>query len=96
MLERKFQANLISEIRELFEGCVILKNDANYIQGFPDLLILFRNRWAALEVKQSPGASLRPNQRWWLTKLDEMSYSSLVYPENKEEVLRDLQQTFLS
>jgi len=49
MLESAFQANLIKELETLFVGCVILKNDANYIQGFPDLLILYKNNWAVLE-----------------------------------------------
>lgn len=51
MVESKFQAKLIKEIKKNFPGCVILKNDATYIQGFPDLLVLYKNRWACLEVK---------------------------------------------
>lgn len=96
MLERKFQADLIAELRELFPGCYILKNDANYIQGFPDLLILYEDRWAVLEVKKSPDAHLQPNQRYYLDKLGEMSFAALVYPENKEDVLYALQQAFQS
>lgn len=94
MLESKFQSGLISELEELFPGCVILKNDANYIQGFPDLLILYGNRWAAIEVKRSANASFRPNQPWWLETLSQMSFASVIYPENKEEVLNELYQAF--
>ena len=94
MLERKFQADLISELKETFPGCYILKNDANYIQGFPDLLILFNNSWAALEVKNSPNAHLQPNQKYYLTRLDEMSYAALVYPENKDDVMNGLREHF--
>ena len=44
--ESKFQSELIKELYELFPGCIVLKNDANYIQGFPDLTILYRPFWA--------------------------------------------------
>lgn len=93
MLESKFQASFIRELKELFPGCVVLKNDANYIQGFPDLLMLYRDRWAAFECKQSSRASRRPNQDYYVDMLDKMSFARFVSPENKEEVLYDLQQS---
>ena len=78
----------------IFPGCIILKNDPNYIQGIPDLIILHENNWAALEVKRSEYASQRPNQEYYVDKMNEMSYSSFVYPENMEEVLHDIQSAF--
>lgn len=93
MLESVFQSNLIRELKDMFPGCVILKNDANYIQGFPDLLILYNNTWAALECKKDANAPYRPNQEYYLELLDEMSYASVIYPEIKREVLNELQQT---
>lgn len=91
-LERDFQAKLIKELKQIFEGCIIMKNDSSYIQGIPDLLILFRDRWAALEVKKSSVASHRPNQEYYVDLMNRMSYASFIYPENKEEVLYELQQ----
>ena len=38
--EGDFQSKLIKEIKTIFPGSFVLKNDPNYIQGFPDLLIL--------------------------------------------------------
>ena len=96
MLENKFQANLIKEIKETFPGCIVMKNDSSYIQGIPDLLILYKDKWAALEVKKSATASHRPNQEYYVDKMDEMSYASFIYPENKEVVLDELQQTLFS
>lgn len=90
--EGEFQAQLIKDIKSLFPGCYVLKNDPDYIQGFPDLLILYNDRWAALECKRSKDASRRPNQEYYVESLDKMSYSSFVYPENKEVVLCELQQ----
>ena len=95
-LERDFQRNLIKELKDIFVGCIIMKNDSSYIQGIPDLLILYKDRWAALEVKKSATASHRPNQEYYVNKMDEMSYASFIYPENKEAVLDELQQTLFS
>ena len=92
--ESKFQAKLIKELKEIFPGCVVLKNDAGYLQGFPDLLILYKNMWAVLEVKRNLYAPCRSNQEYWVEELDEMSFASFICPENKREVLDELQQTF--
>ena len=94
--ESQFQRELIKEIKETFPGCVVLKNDPNYIQGMPDLTILHGDRWAVLEVKRDNGAHHQPNQDYYVGMLDGMSFSSFVYPENKEEVLHGLQQAFRS
>lgn len=90
--ENEFQSSLIKEIRALLPGCYVLKNDPDYIQGIPDLLILYKDRWAALECKRSRSAPHRPNQEYYISSLGEMSYASFVFPENKEEVLHELQQ----
>jgi hypothetical protein len=95
-LEKKFQKELIDEIKELYPGCVVIKNDPNYIQGFPDLTILHEDKWAVLECKKEEKASKQPNQPYYVEKLDKMSFSRFVYPENKEEVLNDLQKAFQS
>jgi hypothetical protein len=95
-LERDFQAKLIKELKDIFKGCIIMKNDSSYIQGIPDILILYEDRWAALEVKKSKTASHRPNQEYYVDLMDDMSFASFIYPENKEEVLYELQQTLFS
>lgn len=94
MLENKFQSKLIKEIKHRFPGCIVLKNDSGYIQGIPDLIILFKNRWAALEVKKSNNANHRPNQDYYVDKMNEMSYASFISPENKEEVLDGMERSF--
>lgn len=92
--ENRFQSDLIAELKERFPGCVVLKNDSSYIQGIPDLLILYRDRWAMLECKRSEREIHQPNQDWYISKLDEMSYASFIFPENRERVLSELQQAF--
>lgn len=91
-LENKFQSELIKEIKELLPNCIVLKNDPNYIQGFPDLTILYKDKWAVLEVKREKDASKQPNQEHYILTAKAMSYASFVYPENKEEVLDELQR----
>ena len=93
MLERNFQAKLIKEIKERFPGCVVLKNDPNYIQGFPDLTILFDGPfWAVLESKRDETASHRPNQDYYIRLCNNMSFGRFISPENKEDILNELQQ----
>lgn len=93
-LERDFQAGLIKELRTMFPGCIVMKNDSSYIQGIPDLLILHKNKWASLEVKKNASAKRQPNQEYYVDTMNEMSFSRFIYPENKEDVLRELCQTF--
>jgi len=92
--ENQFQAQLIRELKAVFPGCVVLKNDANYLQGFPDLLILHNDKWAALECKRDKEAHRQPNQEYYVNALNKMSYASFISPENRNEVLNELQQTF--
>lgn len=92
--ESSFQAGLIKELKEKFPGCVVLKNDANYIQGIPDLTVLYKDKWAALECKKSKKEKQQPNQDYYVNKLNGMSYASFIFPENKEEVLNELEQSF--
>lgn len=94
--ERDFQSGLIREIKDRFPGCVVLKNDSSYIQGIPDLLVLFNEHWAMLECKRSSSASHRPNQQYYVDLLDKMSFSRFICPENKEEVLHELESAFQS
>lgn len=94
MKENKFQSQLIKDIKARFTGAIVLKNDANYIQGIPDLLILHNKKWAALECKQSAKAGHQPNQDYYVDKMNEMSFARFISPENKEEVLDELEKTF--
>lgn len=93
-LERDFQARLIKELKQRFAGCMVLKNDSSYLQGVPDLLVLYNDHWATLEVKRSSSAKYRPNQAYYVDLMDKMSFSRFICPENKDEVLGELQGYF--
>ena len=92
--EGKFQDKLRDELKEMFPGCIVTKLDSSCIQGIPDLLILHNDKWAILECKRSKDAKHQPNQDYYVDKLNAMSFSRFIYPENKEEVLHELQQSF--
>lgn len=94
--ESQFQRDLISELEQRFPGSIVVKNDSNYIQGIPDLTIFYHDKWASLECKKSEKAEKQPNQEYYVEKMNNMSFSRFIYPENKEEVLHDLEHTFKS
>jgi hypothetical protein len=92
--EKQYQARLIKKLRVMFPGIEVLKQDPSYQQGILDLILLYRDRWASLEVKISADANVQPNQEHFVKKLNEMSFASFIYPEIEEEVLNALQQAF--
>ena len=96
MKESKFQADLKKELKQMFPGCIVTKLDSSDIQGIPDLLILYKNKWATLENKRNKNATKRPNQEYYVEKMNDMSFSRFIYPENKEVVLDELRKTFES
>lgn len=92
--ERDFQKNLIKDLKSMFLGCIVMKNDSAYIQGIPDLLVLFKDQWASLECKKSADAAKQPNQEFYVDKMNKMSFSRFIYPENKKRVLSELKNFF--
>ena len=92
--ENKFQAKLIKELKDLFPGCIVMKEDSSYLQGIPDLLVLYKDKWCSLECKKNANAKRQPNQEYYVDKMNEMSFSRFIYPENKDEVLDELIKKF--
>ena len=94
MLERDYQKKLVKKLKDIFPGCIVIKNDAQLKQGIPDLLVLFNDKWVALEVKKSETASHRPNQDFNVDRMNEMSYAAFIYPENEEKIFSELKEVF--
>lgn len=94
MKENKFQSDLKKELKEMFPGCIITKLDSGDIQGIPDLLILYKDKWATLENKRSSKAEKQPNQEYYVDVMNKMSFSRFIYPENKDVVLKELDKKF--
>jgi len=96
MKEAQYQSKLINKLRVRFPHCVILKNDPSYLQGVPDILILYNNRWAMLEVKMDGNVDYQPNQEYYIGLLNDMSFAAFINPTNEEEILDALQCAFES
>lgn len=93
-LEAAFQLSLIKELEALYPGVIILKNNAQLRQGIPDLIVLYKNKWVMLEVKAAWNSAHQPNQDWYVDVCDDMSFAAFIYPENKDRVFDEIQQTF--
>ena len=94
MLENKFKTKLISELKVIFPGCIVMHADPTEIQGIPDLIVLYKKTWFALEGKKNNTSTHRTNQDYYVELMNRMSYASFISPENKEEVLDELQRSF--
>ena len=92
--EAAYQAQLVKRIKAMFPGCFVTKSDASQNQGIPDILILFGDRWAMLEVKKSGSEPTQPNQEYYVDQFNGWSFAAFIYPENEEEVLNELQTAF--
>lgn len=93
-LESEFQKKLKNELESRFPGCIVTKLEPNDPQGIPDLVVFWGSNYALLECKRSAKAPKQPNQDYYVDMFNEWSYSSFVYPENKESVLNDLERTW--
>lgn len=93
-LESGFQDKLIKDLRKIFPGCMTFKMDQ--MQGIPDLLVLWKDKWFSLECKKFASAKRQPNQEYYVGLMDKMSFSRFISPENKEEVLNELRKAFRS
>src|SRR5690348_10999014 len=91
MKESAYQKKVIDKIKTMFPGCFVLKNDPSQNQGIPDVLILFKKKWAMLEFKKTPKASQQPNQSFFVELFNKMSFAAFINPQNEELVLSDLQ-----
>lgn len=96
MLEKTFQAKLIKKIKNKFCGCEVIKNDSSYIQGIPDLLVLFGKKWAMLECKKCSVSNKQPNQNYYIDKFNKMSFAKFIDPDNQEAVLNEMECIFKS
>jgi len=95
-LESKFKKQFLDGLKIKFPGIIFITPDATARQGMPDVFVIYKDRWAALEFKRSANASRQPNQHYYINAFDELSYASFVYPENQEEVLDALHKALCS
>lgn len=92
MSEAKFQADFVSDLRDM--GCIVLKQDPviGKQKGVPDILVIYKSRWMFLEFKASEGSPFRPGQREFLEKLSRWGYAKKVYPEIGDVVKLEIER----
>lgn len=88
--EGKTQAKLIKYLKS--KGCYVIKTSPGVGTpvGCPDVIALYEGLWIAIEVKSSAKAPYKPLQKETLAKLAEWSFTYVIYPENYDEIIREL------
>lgn len=93
--ESSFKTGLYNEIRNRFPGTEVVPNDPGYVQGFPDATVYFPNgRYFLLEGKRTSKAARQPNQDYYVNESPLSDNACFVYPENKEEILNELERRY--
>lgn len=91
--EGGFQDKLRKEIETKLPGWVVLKQES--LQGYPDLLCMKGEKCFCLECKKSKTSPHQPNQDTYVDKINsDGGFARFIYPENKQEVLNEILQTF--
>jgi len=92
MVESVFQAKVIKEIKQRMPGAIVNKGDSS--QGYPDYIICYKDKWAALEFKKEENAKHQPNQDLYIDIINDWTMAAFIYPENKKEVLHEFYAFF--
>lgn len=81
MTEKKLQAEIIRFLQG--KGAYVLKNDATYRQGVPDLSFWHPDLNGMIEVKAHENSPFQPLQEKTIAKLDAMGiFVRVIYWEN--------------
>lgn len=93
ILEKDFQKDFIHKIKTLLPNSIAIKNDANYLQGFPDWTVIDGPRVYVFEAKAFKKANRQPNQEYYINAINAAGgFARFVYPENMQEVLDEIQR----
>lgn len=89
--EGDFQADVIKKLKIIFPGSEAVKNDAKYLQGWPDFTVYYKSKYALLEFKRSEHESHRPNQDYYVNLINSVGgFARFIYPENEHEIISEL------
>lgn len=87
-LESSYQNYLVQHLENLYPDALVMKNDPNYRQGIPDIIVLIGSTYGIFEVKRSSNEHHQPNQDWYVNHIcDCGGFASFIYPENETQVL---------
>lgn len=95
LLRTDLEGNLKKQIVKFLKskGCKIRINQQNATTslGFPDLTFYYEGFYGMIEVKKSAKAKWRPGQKENIEFYDNWSWARGIYPENWEEVKKELE-----
>lgn len=95
--ESDFKTKLYKEIRTKFPGSEVLPNDPNLIQGFPDATVYLPNgKYILLEGKKTSNSARQQNQDYYVNHSPLSPNAMYAYPENKKEVLQEIERRYKS
>lgn len=95
--ESDFKTNFYKEIKTKFPGTEVLPNDPNLIQGFPDATVYLPNgKYMLLEGKRHTNAARQRNQDYYVNESPLSPNAMYAYPENKKEVLAEIERRYKS
>lgn len=88
--ESAFQPKVIKWLKE--QGCYVIKNSAvsGVPTGCPDIVFFKEGFYGFIECKRTKKSPFQPLQKETLAKLDAWSWAKAVYPENWEEIQKEL------
>lgn len=90
-MESKLQSDIIKRLHG--RGCWVMKTRPGMgtPSGTADIFFCKEGFYGWLEVKSSSRAAFRPGQESFIEKMADWSWAKIVYPENIEEVLAELE-----
>lgn len=92
MTESRLQHLIIGWLKDKGAYVIKTKPQPGTPTGCPDIIALFGDRWAAIEVKKSENASFRPGQKPTLAYLSAFNgwLVFVCYPDNWPDVKQQL------
>lgn len=94
--EADFKSQFIKRLKKEVKPLAVLqyKEDSSTVVGFPDTLVVLPEALTVfIEFKKSKRARFRPLQKEWNQKLNEhLHYAYICYPENADEVLKEIKE----
>jgi len=90
ILEGAFQNAIIRKLKKI-EGLYFFKKEALAIVGIPDMIICYKGKFVAWELKKSMRDKPALIQEYTLNQIRKSGgIAEVVYPENFEEKLEEL------
>lgn len=91
MTERKLQSEIIDFLKS--RGAYVMKNDASYRQGVPDLSFWHPDLSGFIEVKLNEKSHYQPLQKATIKKLQDMGiFCEVIHSENWDTWITRLDQ----